>query len=84
MLQARSPWVKSARLLCDVPWEGTLAAIGHGNDAFIFPELGMGAILSDARKITDGMARTFELASYTRPVAQSALRPSCAGSAAGS
>ncbi|MBX3247225.1 MAG: NAD-dependent malic enzyme [Myxococcales bacterium] len=52
----------------DVRWEGKLVAIGQGNNAFIFPGLGMGAILSDARKITDGMVRAaaYALATYTR------------------
>ncbi len=35
--------------------DGKMRAIGQGNNAFIFPGLGFGALLIEARKITDGM-----------------------------
>jgi malate dehydrogenase (oxaloacetate-decarboxylating) len=35
--------------------EGQTYVVGQGNNAFIFPGLGQGAILCGARKITDGM-----------------------------
>lgn len=38
-----------------VTCEGRTVAIGQGNNAFIFPGLGFGAILCRASKITDGM-----------------------------
>ena len=46
---------------------GVTHPIGQGNNAFIFPGLGFGAILSDAKKITDDMVleAAQALADYT-------------------
>ncbi|MDH3623039.1 MAG: NAD-dependent malic enzyme [Myxococcales bacterium] len=46
---------------------GVTHPIGQGNNAFIFPGLGFGAILSDAKVITDGMVleASQALADYT-------------------
>lgn len=47
--------------------DGVTHPIGQGNNAFIFPGLGFGAIVSDAKKITDTMvlAASEALAEYT-------------------
>jgi malate dehydrogenase (oxaloacetate-decarboxylating) len=47
--------------------QGRDIPIGQGNNAFIFPGLGFGAILADASKITDAMVSesAYALADYT-------------------
>ncbi|MBX5483421.1 MAG: NAD-dependent malic enzyme [Myxococcaceae bacterium] len=63
----------------DVQYDGGRYPIGQGNNAFIFPGLGLGTLLCGARKVSDGMllAASKALADYTDParLAQGALYP---------
>jgi malate dehydrogenase (oxaloacetate-decarboxylating) len=59
--------------------DGRDVPIGQGNNAFIFPGLGFGAILAEASKVTDGMvlASAYALADYVkeRHLASGAIYP---------
>lgn len=63
----------------DVLFEGTHYPVGQGNNAFIFPGLGLGVLLSGARRVTNGMltASAVGLADYTDDarIAQGAVYP---------
>jgi len=59
--------------------DGRDVPIGQGNNAFIFPGLGFGAILAEASRVTDGMvlAAAYALADYVeeRHLASGAIYP---------
>lgn len=51
----------------DVDFEGTVLPIGQGNNAFIFPGLGLATVLAECTRVTDTMVReaAYALAEYT-------------------
>jgi len=64
----------------DVVLEGRRHVIGQGNNVFIFPGLGLGALLSEARFVSDGMisaaARTLAELARQQSIGENRLYPS--------
>jgi malic enzyme len=62
-----------------VPVDGLLRPIGQGNNAFIFPGIGLGAIVAEAREVTDAMlvaaAETLAAAVSTDRLANGVIYP---------
>jgi malate dehydrogenase (oxaloacetate-decarboxylating) len=63
----------------DVEWAGTSYPVGQGNNAFIFPGLGLGVLTCRAKRVTDGMltAASLALSEFvdTQRLAQGGLYP---------
>lgn len=63
-----------------VEWGGARHQVGQANNAFVFPGLGLGALLARVERVTPGMLRAAAeaLAEYTDParIAQGAVYPS--------
>jgi malate dehydrogenase (oxaloacetate-decarboxylating) len=76
-------WTKGCALVATgspfdpVTYEGKTFTIGQGNNAFIFPGLGLGASLCEAREVTDGMVleAAFALSEYTAERHPASLYP---------
>lgn len=63
----------------DFEWEGKHLAVAQGNNAFIFPGMGLGMLVSGAGRLTPGMLRAASeaLSDYTDPgrLAQGGVYP---------